>query len=373
MNTMLRKIGAGYHQLRDDFLLKQILDDVESVDVSSSDKLFVFSHRTSSVYLKLYTLIAHALSKKGYPSCFLFRDCVVDRYFPTIENTTEKIDLSNLLTIRSFEIGSYFPKLIINGKEISNSLIEEKSKIKITDGKNKELRYNWDFDFENRMVKTKDVDFFPIIQTTLRAIFKVYNLDFKNEKVIYFSNEMIKSMDLLLHYVTLLKKFAKENKKQIKLIGWEYNYIPNGFFRLVCDEISESRDIEYIELSRGYKHYFGYPPTHSYFTTVNFTQVEFENKNSILKEEIMDVIKKVDHETLGKLVNDKFKKVAITPNFNNSQTSIIEKCDAFLKSRKHVFVLFAHLFYDNPIFDSTHAFHDMCDLDKIFNLNYSNQ
>ncbi len=361
MNTILRKIGAGYHQLNDDFLIKKVLENVKTVDITSSDKLFIFSHRKSPDYLKLYTLIAHSLSKKGYPSCFLFRDCIINRYIPKIENLTKKIDLANLLTINILEVGSYFPKLIINEKEISNSLIEENSKIIITDKTTKELKYNWQINFEKELVKTKDVNFFPIIQTTLRSILKVYNIDFKEKKVINFSNQMINSMDLLLHYVILLKKYAKDNKKQIKIIGWEYNYIPNGFFRLVCDELSDNRDIEYIELSRGYKHYFGCPSTHNYFTTVNFTRVEFENKNSISKEKVMDIIENVDHNDLFEFIDNKFGKKNTTYNFNNTQMSIINRCNKFLRNDKHVFVLFAHLFYDNPIYDSSAAFHDMCD------------
>lgn len=375
MNTIMRKIGAGYHQINDDFLIKKVLKDVKPIDISSSNKLFLFSHRKSSDYLKLYILIAHTLSKKGYPSCFLFRDCIINRYFPKIEKFTKKIDFASHLTLPSFEVGYYFPKLIIDGREISNSLIEENSKITIKDKNTIGLKSDWKINFEKELVKTGDVNFFPIIQTTLRSILKVYNIDFKKKKVNTISNEMIKSMDLLLFYVKLLKKFARDNQKQIKIIGWEYNYIPNGFFRLVCDELSNNRDIEYIEISRGYKHYFGCPSTHNFFTTVNFTRVEFENKNSISKKQIMEVIQSVDHEEFFKIIDNKFCKKNSFSDYNSNQKNIINKCNKYLQNGKYVFVLFAHLFYDNPIFDSSPAFHDMCDWIKytirIFNSNES--
>ena len=189
--SVLRKIGAGYYQLKDDLLIKKILDDVKPVDVSSVDKLFIFSHRTSSFYLALYVLLAHALSKKGYPSCFLFRDRLLNRYFPNIENFSEQIDFSNILSIRNFEVGPYFQKLIIDEKEISNSLIQAISKIKIIDRYKTMTDYNWEIDFKKELISTHNINFFPIILNTLRIILKRYNIDFSNEKVILISDKLI--------------------------------------------------------------------------------------------------------------------------------------------------------------------------------------
>jgi len=360
MNNILRKIGAGYHQLNDDFLLKKVLQDVEPVNISSRDKLFIFGHRTNSYYLNLYTLVAHALSKKGYPSCFLFRDCMVDRYFPTMENMTEKIDLSNLLTIRSFEIGSYFPKLIIDGKEISNSLIEEVSKLKITDGTDRRLHYEWDIDFKNELAEVKDVNFFHLIENTLRTVYKRYNIDFRNKQVFMISKEMIKSCDLLLQYFFMLKKYSAEKNVKIRIDGWEGDYIPNGIFRVLCNSFSKDREIEYISLARGYGHYFGHHHHESNIAISNLTHSGMKNRLVVTNKELKSLAKRYDVDVTFSEINKIIKKPVIK-GLKTKQQKIVDLIEEHKASGKNVFVLFTHLFYDTPIDDSSAAFEDMCD------------
>jgi len=361
--TISKKIIGVYYQINDDFLIKRILEKIEPVDILSSNKLFIFSHIRNRFYMKLYTILAHALSKRGYPSCFLFNDRISYHYPFKPQNFIEQIYFFDKISLKSFEVGTHFPNLIINNTNISNSLIEEKSKTRIInrDQMKKTHYFDWEIDLTNEITKVKNIDFFPLLRTTLRAVLKRYNIDFKNKNVISKSQEMIRSMDLLLHYLMLLKKFSKEKNKEIKIIGWEYNYIPNGFFNISCKELIENRDVEYIDISRGYKHYFGGHSRQSYFSAVNLTQSEYRNRNSISKNQVLQIIKNVDKKELVKPINIVFNKAKKSHQISTEQKPIIEKCTDFLKDGNNVFVLFSHLFYDNPVYDCTNAFKDMCD------------
>lgn len=361
--TIKKKITGVYYQINDEFLVKNLLEDINPVDLSSSDKLFVFSHVRSRFYLKLYVLLAHALSKKGYPSNFLFNDRFADHYPLKLNETSDKHYYFNFLSIKNFEVGSYFPNLNIYGVNISNSLVveEAKTRIKTRNKMDKKLYFDWEVDLKNEITKVKDINFFPLTRTTLRAVFKRYNVDFTDKNVISKSEEIIQSMDLLLQYLMLLKKFSKQKNIKIKIIGWEYNYIPNGFFNICCKELLDNRDVEYIDISRGYKHYFGSHTKHTYFSAVNLTQLKFRNRNSISKKEVLDTLKNIDQNEIVKPINIVFNKAKKTRQITEEQKPIIHECNRFLKDGKNVFVLFSHLFYDNPIYDYTDAFNNMCD------------
>jgi hypothetical protein len=361
--TITKKFTGVYYQINDDFLIKRILERIEPVDILSSDKLFIFSHIRNRFYLKLFTILAHALSKKGYPSCFLFNDRISYHYPFKLQNFNEQIYFFNKISLKSFEVGTHFPNLKIDNTKISNSLIEEKSKTRIINRyqTKKNLYFNWKIDLTNGITKVKDIDFFPIMRTTLRAVLKRYNIDFKNKNVISKSKEMIQSMDLLLQYLMLLKKFSKMKNKKIKIIGWEYSYIPNGFFNISCKELVDNRDVEYIDISRGYKHYFGGHSRQSYFSAVNLTQSVYRNRNSISKNQVLQIIRNVDKKEVVKPINIVFNKAKKSHQISEEQKPIINKCTNFLKDGNNVFVLFSHLFYDNPVYDCTNAFKDMCD------------
>jgi hypothetical protein len=358
--SVLRKIGAGYFQLKDDFLLKKILKDVNPVDISSSDKLFIFNHRTSSYYLNLYVLLAHALSKKGYPSCFLFRDRLLNRYFPNVENFSEQIDVSNILSIKNFEVGPYLQKLIIDEKEISNSLIQAISKTKIIDKYKTITNYKWEIDFKKELIRTHNINFFPIILNTLRIIFKKYNIDFSDEKVISISNKLIKSCDLLLFYFFKLKQYSVKNKIKIRLVGWELSYVPNGVFKLLCDYLSKNRDIEYIDLARGYAKYFRHHYHESYIAVSNLTYSGKANRLVLNKKDLNSITKNYTNDYIFLEVNKIIKK-PVQKNFKPQQKKIIKKINDYKSSKIKVLVLFTHLFFDTPLDDSTPSFKGMCD------------
>ena len=357
---ILRKFGVVYYQLKDDFLIKKLFEDIEKVNISYSNKLFIFNHRRSAYYLKLYALIAHALSKKGYPSCFLFKDITFDHYFPIISNISKKIDTSKISSIKYFEIGNYFPKLIIDGKEISNSLVENTSKIEIIDRDCNKLKFDWEVDINKGLIESQGVNFFPLIHNTLRTIFKRYNIDFSKKEIILTANKMIKSCDLLLYYYLRLKKYSKEEELKIRIVGWESGYIPNGIFKILCDDLSTNRDIEYFDLARGYAKYFGHHHHESYIAVSNLTHFNKPSRIALDKEEFEEVSQKYSADKtlleISKIIKKPVEKIS-----NIKQKEIINLIDDYKSSNKNIFILFSHLFYDTPLEDSSYSFDNMCD------------
>lgn len=347
-------------QISDDFLIHEILKDVEPVKIDDSDTLFVFCQRGMGYYRKLYILLAHALSKRGYPSIFLFKDNFLSQYIPKeLKFLYNFCDKGNIL-FNNFEIETHFPRLIIDGNEISNSLVEEKSKIKITNGKERKIQYNWTIDLQNEVAEAEGVNFFPIIHNTLRKIFKRYNIDYENDEVLKITESMIKSCELLYYYFKLLKKYSKDNGTKIRIVGWETNYIPNLVFRFLCDYLSHDRDLEYISLARGYNKYFGYHLRESNIVSSNLTKSKKQSRIVINNNEFEQIKNKYDSEKIiseaRKIVKEPLKK-----NFNTEQKKVLELINKYKKSGKNVFCLFTHLFYDTPIDDSSPFFKNMCE------------
>lgn len=359
--TFLRKFRAAYYQLNDEFLLKKLLSDVEPISLSNSNKIFIFSHRKDAFYLKLYTLLGHALSKKGFPSCFLFKDPIIGHYLQRAGNISKKIKFSNFFSINSFEVGSYFPRLIENGKEISNSLIEEKTWVKITNGKDRKLKYDWNIDFDKETIIAHNINFYPVIYNTLRTIFKRYNVDFKNKRVLKLTEEMVTSCDLLLSYFLQMKEYSNKNDVKIRIVAWEQNYIPNGVFKDLCDSLSTKRDIEYIDFARGYPRFFGHHRHDSYVATSNLTYSGMKTRLSVTKKELRTFNEKNKNNNIISKELKKMMKKPILKNFTQEQEKVINMIRKHKDSGKNIFLLFTHLFYDTPIYDLSPAFKDMCE------------
>ena len=334
MREYLQAIGTKYLRWSDVISTKRLLKNTPRVDIDDSDILFVFSHVRSHYYEKLYTLIAHELSKRGIPSCFLFRS-----------------DLLN----------SYFPNLVIDKQVISNSLFVKTHKVSITDGIGETPHFEWIIDLEAERIEANGIDFFPLIRNSLRSINKRYSIDFSDKRYVDICNELVKTCDLLFQYLLLLKKHAKNRGVEIRIVGWESGYIPNGFFRMLCGQLSKDRDVEYIDLARGYMHYFGHHyRKESYVAAANCTRTGGNNRIVICDKEFGALVKKNDDQ------NEMLASVSEALSANRRATigsqrknEIIELINGYRSRGQKVFVLFAHLFYDTPMYDESPSFKDM--------------
>ena len=334
---LVPKIKKRFYKLADVYFTRVLLRSIKSIDINNSEFVFIFNHVKGTFAGKLYTLASHELSKHGIASFFLYKNNLLSRHHNRFE---------------------------INGIEISNAfIVEKKGCIKsLTLSNEQGLFFEWKIDIENEKIEAEGINFFPIILSTLRAIQKRYNVYFDGAANKPTVNDLIRSCDLLLKYFLLLKDFSRKHNKKIRLVGWEVNYIPNGVFKILCDHLTHNRDIEYIDLERGYVSYFGkHHFRDSYITCSNLTKSKAEFAFPVLKEELAEFDPgDIDLRELMKPASKALEKT-IYSNVSDDQKRIIKTIENYRSTHKKVFVLFAHLFYDTPIDDTSPAFHGMCD------------
>jgi len=330
------KIIKKINRRKDAHLTRLLVKNFKPVDINNSKHIFIFNQVESNYYLKLYALASYALSRRGIASYFLYKD-----------------DL----------LSPHNPEFNINGYEISNAMtIENRGFISSLHSSNGNLFFEWVIDIENEKIESQGVNFFYIIASTLRKIQKRYNVFFKDDDNNPVYNDLIKSCDLLLKYFLLFKEYAKKNKKKIRLVGFETSYIPNGVWRILCDQLSSDRDVEYIELRRGYIYYFGkHHIRDSYITSENLTKTKLPVSFTVSRDEMSEFDDNaVEFDKLAKPISNALEK-NIYDKAPESQQNIIRMIKTYRSRGKNIFCLFAHLFYDTPIEDSSTAFHGMCE------------
>jgi len=328
------KIVKLFNSFVDNHLSAGLLRSIKPIDINNSEYIFIFNQGKSKFANKLYTLISHELSKHNIATCFLYKD--------------------NFLS-------SYYPPFNINEYKISNSLSLEKNRC-VKSLHARELYFEWTVDIENEKIEANEINFFPIIENTLRMLQKRYNVFYTDDDNKPLYTDLIASCDILLKYFLLLKDFSKRHKKKIRLVGWEISYIPNGIFRILCDLFADNRDVEFIQLQRGYITYFGkYHRRESYISCSNLTKTKLSFGFVISKEELAAFDpKNIELDELFKPISNALEK-PIYDEISANQKRIIKIIKDYKSRGKKVFVLFGHLFYDTPIDDKSSAFNGMCE------------
>ena len=163
---LMRKIVKGLNKVADTRLTRAFLRTVKPIDKDSSEYLFIFNQVDSKFTEKLYILLSHRLAAKGIASCFLYHG-----------------DL----------LGPYYPRLHIDGYEISNSLIPTgRGCIKSLHGL--QLFFKWTVDIDHGRIEAEGINFFSFIRNTLRVIQKRYNVFYSDEKI----SDLVQSCDLVV-------------------------------------------------------------------------------------------------------------------------------------------------------------------------------
>jgi hypothetical protein len=336
---LFRKLAHNSRKKIDHYLTDALLAHIKPVDILTSEFLFIFCQEKSSFLKRLFTLISHELSLMNIPSTFLYH---------------------------SDSISSRFPSLSIDGYQISNSLNYGKVKGDIESNNLNGYYFDWAVEIENQTIEAYNTNFFPLILSTLRTVQKCYNVNFfgSNNEMVF--DYLIKSCDLLLHYFFLLKDYSLKNNKKIRIVGFENNYIPNGVYHLLCDKFSNDRDIEYIELRRGYMSYFGqYHFRESFVTCTNLIREKVLHGIAVNKDELNTIDqKKIDMDALSKPLLKAVNKISFS-KFSNQKNKVISQIKNYKTGNRKVFVLFAHLFYDVPLDDCSNSFNDMCEWIKL--------
>ena len=331
---MIRKIEKKLNRMTEDYYTRLILKKIKPVDINKSEYLFIFSQKASRFSAKLYMLVSHELSKVGLASCFQYKNG---------------------------QWSQYYPELVLNGNKISNSFFSS-NRFYIDSLSGQQLFFKWTLDIENQRIVAENINFFHIIQNTLRTIRKRYNISTNDQSNIAIYNQLIHTCDLLLKYFYFLKSYSKTTGKKIRLIVYETDYVPNGVLWILCDRLSQNRDIECIELRRGYMNYFGqHHPNASYVACSNLTKMQIETCLAISKHEWAAFDgKSIPPDALFKPVSNALGK-NFSSGTSSNQKKILGAMQDFKSRRKNVFVIFSHLYYDTPVDDSSPSFNGMCD------------
>ena len=329
---LARKLRLKYYKMVDQRLSRKLLKSIVPVEAKSSDTIVIFNQGHSKYKVKLYALLSIELSKMGVMSVFLYRN---DLLVP------------------------YYPNFIVNDFQISNAVTTNKKRYVKPTYPNS-FFFEWEIDIENERIESQGVNFFPLIRNTLRVLQKRYNVHGTGEDNQPIYEGYVKTCDLMLKYFLLLKEYSNKNKKKIRLVGHESNYMPNGIFKILCDRFSEDRDIEFVDLRRGYISYFGeHHFRDSYITCANLTNTKMQFAFAVSKSDMENFCDKdIDVEVFSNpAANALNKKVYHRPPA--SQKHVIETMQRYRSEGKNIFCLFAHLFYDTPIDDSSPAFAGM--------------
>jgi capsular polysaccharide export protein len=330
----MRKLLKSYNRWQDNHLTLDLLKSIKPVDINKAQYIFILNPVHSKFAQKLYTLVSHELSTHAIPSCLLYKN---DLWSP------------------------YYPKLYVDGHEITNSLdLVEKRFIKLVNGH--ELFFDWKVEIKNERIETEGINFFPFIRNTLRMIQKRYNVFFTDDNNNPTYSALIQSCDILLHYFFLLKSYSKKHNIKIRFVGWEISYIPNGIFKFLCDRLSHNRDVEFIELERGYIIYFGqHHLRESYITYSNLTKAKLPFGLVISRDELAGIAEeKIDLDKLYKPLSNAVGK-EIYSEIPVNQERVVQTIQDYKARGRKVFVLFSHLFYDTPVDDESPSFNGMGD------------
>lgn len=323
-----------YTKFVDNYYTRLLLKNIKPININDSEYIFIFNQTISKFTGKLYILVSHELSKQGIASCFQYKNDVWNRYSP---------------------------QLILDGYQISNSFTSEK-RFCIKSPNEEQLVHKWTIDIENHIIETEGINFFPYINNTLRTIQKRYNVSFTQPDNGASYDDLIKTCDLLLKHFFSLKRYAQKHQKKMRLVGFEPEYVPNGILKMLCDQFTYKRDVEYIEVGRGYKYYFGqHHPKESFIFYNNLTKTGAEAGLTITKQEWAGKDdKEVESAELLKPISSALEKSSLY-KIPSSQQKVIERLENYRSKGKKIFVLLSHVFYDTPVNDKSEAFTGMCE------------
>jgi len=330
----MRKIKKKLSIKADNYYTRVLLKKIRPIDLNNSEYFFIFNQTISKFTGKLYILISYELSKYNIASCLQYKNELWEQYSP---------------------------RFYIDGYKISNSFISEK-RFCIKSIYGKQPYFKWYVDIKNEIIEAREINFFPYINNTLRTIQKRYNVFFtdNDDRPVY--DDLIYTCDLLLKHFFLLKEYSEKHQKKIRFVGFESEYVPNGILKMLCDLLSCNRDVEYIEMGRGYKYYFGqHHPKESFIYCSNLTQTGTETGLAISKQEWAEKDqKKLEFNKLLKPVSNAIEKQSFC-KLPSSREKLIKKLENYKSKGNNVFVLFSHVFYDTPVNDKSQSFIGMCE------------
>ena len=308
----------------------------EKMDFREDAEIFFCQRRPlSDFHAKLYLLVGLKLTQRGVPVSYMFHDPLLAQIAPYASD-------------KGFPIrGALFeqrPKIIT-------------SRIITTDGLEHRV------DLESGVAFIENINFFPEILSGMRSLQKRYNIDFTDKKTLVTAKDLLSSSTIIYSYFKLLEVYAVKAKKKVFICGWESTYPPGAVFKKLCDQAySYSDHIQYIDLNRGYMHYFhDFPVNSNFIAFANLTRTGFTSRLAIPGSALDEIIDPESALAYGK----KYMVSALSKHTNHPDSPEKQNSLALIHNFKQkgqrVFVLFSHLFYDTPVNDKSPTFRDMCE------------
>jgi len=331
ISNLPNRLQKKYLNITNKFSLMKLVNEIKNSRITS-DTIYLFSSKESRFYTNIFILLAYELSKQGRQSFLLFKNSVLDKTLLPLEH---------------------------RGIKVSNSLKVLEKKLLITSDIKFEKEYIKKVSCKNELIEIDGINFFLLVRSNLRSLYRRYNINWENKRTIQDVKKLVNTCELLLNYFKLLKEYSEATKTKIRIVGVEASYIPNSVFRFLCSLLSDSRDLEYIEIGRGYMQYFGHHFRDSFLSTVNSTYQKLESRHTITKKEF-DEFKK--HNLSNNIISSLEKALNRMKSVetNEKKLSILKRVNEYRSQKKPVFVLFAHVFFDTGIDDSSISFPDMC-------------
>lgn len=320
------------------WIARGLLDDVNQKPVPESDLIFLFSPHRDEVREPFYTLLARELYERGIQCYFLAKGPLYD-YFK--------------------------PRLKVDGKQVSNTLSVSGFPCVFQSSLFKPRAFKHEKDLENETYLIDDINFFPIIKSSLTSANKRLNFHFSNPKILKQVESLADSCDVLLNYFYLLQSYAQSNKKTFRIMITQFIDLPNSVFKFLSDHFN-SQEIQCLTALPGMgMYYFRGDRRYWNYIVSNLNQRKLDFGVEVSKEQL-SLVKKDSDEISG--LTKSIEK-AIRRNVEQTHTAeelaqrdeISKLVEDYKKRGKSVYVLFGQLFYDLAVFDTSPVFNDLCE------------
>ena len=300
-------------------------------------RTFVFLQRRSVAHFhaKLYLLLGAELAKRGYPCYYLFADPV---------------------------LAQHIPALVVDGRVLGYSISEASERRTYESSVFRTPSYEWDTDFKNERACVDGVNLYPEILCTLRALQQRYNLDLDAAETQAMLRDLIASCDTMMAYFNCLHEVALRDRKQVIVCGWETNYVPSSVFAKLCALKEPGGCVRYLDLNRGYMHYFNKNARlSSYVAFADLTRRNVSSRMIVSREQLEEMpLGRSSLRRARRFMRAALKKKTHCQRWEERKEVLGLTKDCRRRGNR-VYVLFAHLFYDTGVMETSRSFADMTD------------
>lgn len=360
--------------------MSSIIDGFPSVTLSRDKPLVLFSANQSPYKRKVYSFLARHLAELNIPSSFIDKaprkdgllpstrhiesylpECLHAYYDSIFENQRRRAVQSGNTSWVGFDqcIEQLLPFISNENNPISPVLVKKNY---FTHYRAPETSLGESIELETKLhegkVLYRGIDFSPIIKASIARMKRRYDASLTNQEYSTIINRSIKSVKVILDILQHLEKLVHHKAKKIFIAGTDPYYIPNGIILRWVNSKYCSDQIQYIDISPGYKHYFGYA-RRKWICVKNLTERKFENSNRFTTEEFNQYRNQYDAKKRLKR-GEKLISKAIG-SINTQSDAPPEHLKKLADPDEPLYGIFPNMLYDRPLDDSTKLFDGIID------------